>query len=347
LKEVYSDNVFKSPQDEKSEFITIVSPQLSFDAALAPKNYFSLQYAGDFEFHSEHDNLNTAHHFAELSWNWLTPKGSHFKAGDRVKDTASQPYSETDRSKDYLLNRAFAQSDLKLGAVTDLGLSYEFIARRYDDDIDQIDDYDRHTAAVSLVYGYFPQLPLLLEYRYTDQKNQEFDSVSRDYKTHTGFIGARWQAAQRLKGTLRLGYYQSDFDADQFDDNTGYAIDSDLTYLFSGITTFRLTASRFLTSTTRAERETGNYYVSEKVGFSVKHHYWERIVITAEFQYTRNDYRDIDRLDYFYRLGTRVKYLFRDWLSMSLVYWHRDRDSDLASVDYEENEIQALVTLSL
>jgi hypothetical protein len=346
LKESYSDNIFKSPDEKQTEFITIVSPQVFFDIALAPKNYFSLHYAGDFEFHSEYDNFKTSGNLVEIAWDWLTPKGSSFKAGANIKDTASQPYSEGDRSKDYLLYRLFAYTTLKLGAITDLGFKYEYNARRYDTDIDRIDDYDRYTAAINLVYSYFTQIPLLIEYRFQDQQNQEFAMHSRDSTTHSVYLGARWQAAPRLNGTLRFGYYRTDFDADEFKDNSGFSTDSDLTYLFSEITTLRLTAFRNQISATLAERETGNSYVSEGGSFSIKHHYWEPIILKLEFHYTRNDYQDTNRLDHFYRFGNRVQYLFRNWLSLSLVYWYSDRHSNFAPVEYDENEIQAVVTLS-
>lgn len=346
LKGAYSDNIFRSPDDEQSDFLTVVSPELSIDAALAPKNYISLHYVGDFEFHSEYDNFKTAHNLGELTWNWLTPRGSRFKVGGNIKDTADQPYSETGRAKDYLLYRAFAHTDLKVGAFTDLGFKYNFDSRRYDDTIDQIDDYNRHTGAVNLVYGYFSQIPLLLEYRFTDQKNQTFDQFSRNFKTNSVFVGARWRGAPRLNGTLRFGYYRSDLEADEFGDSTGFAMDTDLSYRFSDITFFTLTAFRYLNSTTRAERQTGNYYVSEGGTFSIKHHYWERIILTADFRYSRDDYQDTNRLDNYYRFGARAKYLFRDWLSLSLRYRYRRRDSNLAAVDYNENRIQAVLTFS-
>jgi hypothetical protein len=149
-----------------------------------------------------------------------------------------------------------------------------------------------------------------------------------------------------LNGTLRFGYYRTDFDADEFKDNSGFSTDSDLTYLFSEITTLRLTAFRNQISATLAERETGNSYVSEGGSFSIQHQYWEPIILTTEFQYTQSDYQDSGRLDRFYRFGARVKYLFRTWLSLSLIYWYSDKDSNLATVAYDENEIQAIVALS-
>lgn len=347
VAERYSDNIFLTEKDEQDEYITTISPELSVDLAFAPGNILSLSYEGDFRFYSEFDNLRKDHHQGGLSWTYTMPRGSKFAIGTKVQDSSIQPYSEEDRHKDFVKPEAFANILLKLGAFTDLGLRYDRTSRRFDNPLDEIDEFDRDTITLDMLYKGFPLLPLLFEYNCYHQDNNDLDGPSTDMDTHTVFVGARWDPTARLSGTLKVGYTQTDFE--EVPDFSGFATDMDLAYRFSTITTFKLSAYRRAVKSTWAGRETGDYFISSGGSLSATYR-TEPIAIVLDLSYTNNDFQQEaslyeDREDNYFRAGVQGKYLIREWLSFSLGYQYSRNNSNFATVDYIENCVEAEFSL--
>ena len=116
MSESYSDNIYLDDQNEVGDYITAITPEVTFDVAVVPRNYFSLKYRGDFIYYSDADNFKKDHHLGSLSFHSRTRKESNFEVGVSAEDTAIQPFSEQDRSKDYTLQSAYAEALLMLGA---------------------------------------------------------------------------------------------------------------------------------------------------------------------------------------------------------------------------------------
>lgn len=347
VAERYSDNIFLTEQDPQNEYVTTISPELLVDFAISPSSILSMGYEGDFRFYSELDNFRKDHHQGGLSWTLTMPKGSKFAVGAKVQDSSIQPYSEEDRPKDFVKPEAFADILLKLWAFTDLGLRYDHTSRRFDSPLDEIDEFDRDTITLDILYKGFPLLPLLFEYSYYRQDNNDQGGLSTDMDTHTVFIGARWDPTARLSGTLKVGYTQTDFE--EVTDFSGFATDTDLLYRFSTITTFKLSAYRRVIKSTWAGRETGDYFISSGGSLSATYR-MEPIAIMLGLSYTNNDFQQEaswyeDREDNYFSAGVQGKYLIREWLSFSLGYQYSQNDSNFATLDYIENRVEAEFSL--
>ena len=343
VAEKYSDNIFLNGKDVQDGYVTAISPELLVDFALATRNILSLSYEGNFRFYSELDNFRKDHHRCGLFWRWIWPRESEFAAGAKVQDSTIQPYSEEDRHKDFVKPEAFADILLKLGAFTDLGVRYNRISRRFDNPLDEIDEFDRDTITLNILYKAFPLLPLLFEYSYYHQDNNDLGGFSTDMDTNTVFIGARWDPASRLSGALKIGYTQTDFE--EVSDFSGFATDTNLLYRFSTITTFKLSAYRRVVKSTRAGRDTGDYLISSGGSLSATYR-TEPITIVLDLSYTNNDFQqeaswNEDREDNYFRAGMQGKYLMREWLLFSLGYQYSRNDSNYATVDYIENRVEA------
>jgi len=346
VAEQYSDNVFLTEKDEQDEYITTISPQLSVGLALATRNIFSLSYGGDFRFYSEFDNLRKDHHQGGLSWTCTMPGGSEFAVGAEVQDSSIQPYSGEGRHKDFVKQDAFADALLKLGAFIEVGLRYDHTSRRFDSSLDEIDEFDRDGVAVDIFFKHSPATALLLEYSYYYQDNNDLDGPSTDMDTHTVFVGARWDLTARLSGTLKVGCTQTDFE--EVSDFSGFATDTDLLYRFSDITTFKLSAYRRVVRSTRAGRESGNYFVSSGGSLSAMYNGWDTLGITLDFSYKNDDFQQQDardRKDNRFQAGLETKYSMQDRLSFLLRYQHTRNDSNFATVDYTENRVEARFSL--
>ena len=186
----YNDNVYRANTNRKSSLFGVLSPAITIDYAIAPQNYFSLHYKGDFEEYTQVDNFRQDHHFGLFKWQWRRPSGTEFQAGTNATDTAVQPYSETQKARSYIQAQAFAEMDLAVGAFSYFGLRYRFVMREFDDQIYSVDNYRKNTFSTDFTYGYFKRFPLLLEYQFLTQDNNDApDALSPDFTTHTILAG--------------------------------------------------------------------------------------------------------------------------------------------------------------
>jgi len=340
----YSDNIYLVEDEEEDDIYIIVSPEISFDVAVAPRNYFSLKYSGFFLNFDTAENFDENHHIGELSWHTETAKGSTLTAGASIDDNSIQPFSVDEVAKKYQLYRGFADVLLMAGSMIEIGAGYERLSRRFDEDRFESDDYDRNRYDISLLYKKSEKFPLLLEYRFVQQDNQDLDrAFDTDYDTHTIFIGSRWRPTAKLSGALRVGYIRSDFEDDSIDDFDGVAADIDITYSITEITKFELVVARDVEPVTRTLRETGSYYVLSSAGIVLTHQKWERIITELSYLYRHKAFEGgpLDRTDRYHDAGLKLRYLLKDWVSFSIGYNYRSNSSDLTTVEYTENMAEA------
>lgn len=352
VSESYSDNIYLASKNETEDYVTTLTPELTLDAAIVPRNYFSLKYHGDFLSYSETDNFKEDHHLGSLSFNGETAKGSHFIAGISMQDTAIQPFSEQERSKDYTLQHAYVDVLAKLGKVTEIGTQYSRQDREFDEQQFLDDDFIRNTWDFHLLYTRSSIWPLLIQYRYESQDNNDLGTINSDFHTYTLFLGARWQSDKKFSGVFRVGYKKAEFDRSGADDYYGYAADTIITYAFSEFTKFTHIAQSTIGSPTRSARESGEYYINKRVGLSITHRRWERITSQLDFLYNNRNYREIQssdsvRNDDYYRIGLSISYAMRNWITFSLGYRFQENSSDIDDEDYSENQIKLGIALSL
>lgn len=352
VSESYSDNLYLTNKNEIDDYITTVTPELTFDAAIVPQNYFSLKYRGDFLSYSDVDNFREDHHYGSLSFNSETAKGSHFIAGISSQDTAIQPFSEQEQSKDYTLQSAYVDLLAKLGSVTDIGTQYSRQDREFDDQEFIDDNYKRDTWDFEVVYTRSSIWPLLMQYRYVHQDNNDLDAIDSDFQTHTIFIGGRWRSDKKFSGVFRVGYKIAQFDQSGADEYDGYAADTNITYAYSEFTQFTHTAQSTIESPTRSARESGEYYINNSLGLIITHRRWQRITSRLSFLYRNRKYKEIQssesvRKDDYYRVGFSLSYAMRSWISYSLDYRYRENTSNIDDEEYSENLIKFSIVLSL
>jgi polysaccharide biosynthesis protein VpsM len=350
LNQVYTDNVFRTNRNERSEYITLILPKIALDLALAPDNAITLFYEGDFRYYRDYDNFRNDHHLSGISWKALTEKGSQFDIGTIYQDDAFQPYSPIDRSSDFTKWDVFGHALIQVGAASEIGLRYDRASRRMDDSRDKSDNFDRDAIAVTFYYKSFPASSLLMEYAYIRQENEDLSGPSTDMKTHTLFGGIRWDATAKLSGLFKAGYSQTDFK--EVPDFSGFVMDADLTYRFSEITNFVIGARRAVSRSTRAERETGDYVISTEGRFAILYNKWEKLFLKLELSYTNNDFEARDasarqREDNFFRTAFSSEYRFMEPLSFYFHYDYKRNDSDENTVDYMENRFEAGIKFAL
>lgn len=338
--EHYSDNIFLTNGDEEDEYYTEISPKLAVDFALSPRNYITAEYIGYFYEYDTYDNFDESQYLGQLYWNMESAKGSLFNAGASTASESSQPYGPDDDYEEYDRNRFFADARLAVGKITDVGLGFIHLTREFEDEDFQVDDYKRQQADFDVVYGRSRAFPLLLQYRFVRQDNEDLDGVDRDWIAHSVFTGAYWRGTSKMSGAFRIGYTAADFEDEGIDDVSGLGADVDVTYRYSEITSIRLLGERSIQPVTTSRRETGNYYELTSAGISLIHRKWERITTELRYRFYYREFNvteDLERVDEEHVAGVTIRYDFRNWIGLSLGYQFENTDSDDDELDYTEN----------
>jgi hypothetical protein len=348
LIESYSDNIYRRETDQKEDYITSVMPALDMQFAFTPNTRIEMLYVGLFNHYKNADNFKKDHHYGHSNLQMEADKGSSLEIGAWGEDSAEQPNNDVDTSKDYTIGSLYADANLKVLTATELFGTYQYSVRRFDDEIDRRDDYDRDFFALGLVNSHSTNFPLLMEYRYVKQENDEDIPEPTDFSYQSAFTGFRWREDQRLSGNLRVGYLWSDYNGSQA--YNGWAADTDLTYRIGPFTTGVLSVERGVRESTRSARDTLDYYVYASGGLSLRYTRLDPIGIFVYGDYENRDYRSAtlstdQREDDLYIAGVTARYRFRDWLSFSLGYRYQMNDSSIDLQDYTENRVFAEIIL--
>ena len=354
INEVYSDNVYlkKENNDRKDDFITKIAPKIAVDLAVAPKNYFTITYRGIYESYLESGNFKKDQHFRKLSFNSETAKGSHFIVGRSVEDTTIQPFSIFDQPKDYTLNEVYANILLVLRKKVEIGTDLSRSERNFIEFKNFDDNYMRDRINVHVLYNYFQAFPLLLQYSYIKQDNNDQNNINSDFIARTIYVGARWQPENKLSGTFRIGYTITKFKEPGVDDFDGFAADTNLNYIYSPITAFRFIIEHGIQTPTRNLKEVGDFYEYTNLGLMVTHQKWEKIKLKLNFVCYFRSYKEIlsqntIRKDNHFSENIIVEYIFRKWIVFDLGFRHQQNNSDDNNEAYKENQIKIGLTINL
>ena len=340
IESQYSDNIYRNDNDQEDDLVTSVLPQIALTYAFTPDNTFFAEYEGDFRDYRNFDNFDKAHNHGRLLWQWLQPMGSKFEVGSNLDDSSYQPYSDEEQARDYLQWELYGDTLFKIGSATETGLKLETRSREMDDNLWAIDDYNRYGLTYNFAYRKWPFTSLIFEYSYFQQDNNDFNLISTDMDVNTVMVGPRWETGRRLTGQLLGGY--STISGDSFSDDSGFSIIADLDYNYSDVTRFKLDAYRLFDASTRSARETNIYNIATGGTFTTAYSRWDPLRFLLAFSYENQEFKGLDiveekRTDDFYRVSMTAQYAIRKWLSLKLQYQYRDRNSNLKSVEYEEN----------
>jgi hypothetical protein len=342
LTQSFDDNIFRTAENKTSDWVTIFSPRMNTQFAFTPRYRVGLLYSGRFVNYQKADNFRRDHHYGNAYLQFESQKQSELEIGVWGENSAKQPYAEDDRSKDYTIGAVYADVKLNILDLTQFYGNYQHSTRHYDNAFDQRDDYDRDALMLGLVYSRSSLFPLLLEYRYEVEQNDQLDPIDSEFIYHAAYTGFKWNQQRRLSGSLRGGYIWSEYNSkDAYD---GWAADTDLTYEVSPFTQIYAKVYRSVRESTRSERDTLDYYIFAGGELSIKYSRLNPIDLKLYGSYENRDYRSVDQLsdtreDDLFLTGITAQWRVQNWLSFVFGYRYRLNNSNDNELDYTDNRI--------
>ncbi len=381
VSEVYDDNIDLDADNEKSDYITTVSPGLELHV-LSEKTDFGLSYAPTFVWYKDYDDNNTTRHsgaltlLQELSEHWrFELSDTYIKSEEPLEETEGITGFRRTRNT-YQRNRGNAAFYYTFGPDNVLNFGYRHYWLENDDLM--LDDSTEQSPYASMTYWFNTRNGLELSYSYTtvDFSRDDNFPLDDDYDGHAPGIRYLRRFSPHTTGFVGYTYTTRDFDGvtedyDVHDGSVGIehafspdlSLSADVGYFvrkkeFSdedeGPTFHASLIKRFERGTLDLEGDGGwdeTYMDAEDRGFtkfwSVLAHFEYRLLESLN-TYVGGSYRweedDLDLISKTWRGNCGLSWDFHRWFSLALDYTYANRDDDMEADDYKVNRVMLRLT---
>ncbi len=377
----YTDNLYNINYDERSNFLTRISPGIWFalprtrevpititphnssagglqheleEYARDEFNRFNAYLLGglDFEFYSENSDLNTTNGRLEGLARYNMKNGLSLQ----VLDSFSRDMDMLDFQSVFTRSQRLYYSNL-LGLTADWEISERLRAKVgygnfYLDYDEKADDFlDRMDNSLSLhgYVNYTEKSSFFVNYDYVDVAYDVEPYQVRDNTQHFFYIGWDWASTEKTDLLVKVGYQVKDYNDNSLftEDPDGFAFELQGEHDFTQKT-------KLVTVVSRKMEETDSYVASGKtvLAFRVRflHEFSERLTGQIDFEYNNADYDQIvpqEREDDEFFIRPGVQYVFNDWFMGEIAYSYDTRNSTDDQFDFNTNTLYLLLNFAL
>jgi hypothetical protein len=200
---------------------------------------------------------------------------------------------------------------------------------------------DRASAEVRLRLGYdvSPDVNLFVEGAVNEvdyDQSPPAVAVNRDSDGYRVGAGATFGITSLVAGEVVFGYLEQNYDSAALADVSGLSADVDLSWFVTPLTTVNVGAG---SSVEQSDAVGSGGFLGQYVELSVDHELLRNVIVSAGGSFTNNDFEGIAREDDVIALDVGAEYLINRNMSVNAGYTYEERDSTLASRDYERNRV--------
>lgn len=359
--EQYNDNIFYGDTGKVADLLTIISPgvRLLMGEDLPTANHIEVEYNLEQMLFLDNRPLDAMQHkiSTDLHYDWSRISVTGTDRMDFLSTVLGGGFSLVSRQKvDRLLWYDLYRVDYKLGERTGVYVEGMHNSTDYEKNVSLFDTRTL-TGTGGFEYRLSTDTRLFGEVYYgvTSLSTNVASAFSPPGTTFIGgFIGARGDFTEKLKGRIKAGYESSTFDGGSLaagvntDAGSAPVVEAQLSFLATEKTTFNLNYSRRQNVSVQFNRSS---YVIDAVGFNVLQIIGSTGRLRADLsgQYSMLDFDPataypLGRSDSNWRADIGVSYFFQTWLVTRFQYGFETFSTDFSSVvDYDINR----VTLSL
>lgn len=342
----YDSNIFESADNEVDSTVTRVAPEVS---ALLPFNAGAVQagvQADAMRFsESSDDNFTNRSLFGRTNFEAGArnrfnlnaalnkshdPRGTGLTEGiDPETTTITSPDEYTDK---------VANFRYEFGAKSATGrirLMANYLDHDYDNHRERTRYFDRTDTGygAAFLWRALPRTALVIEAR---DKHIEYDErrpgdVTLDSRERSALLGAEWDITDKSTGTLRVGHNRKNFDAPERSDGSSVVWEATAKWSPRTYSHIELTVDR-------APNETngeGDFIDTQNYGVKWTHAWRKRFSTDIGLGYKDQSYQRAEREEKTKSAQLGLRYEMRHWLIWRLDAAWRNRDSDIAVLDFE------------
>ena len=380
LSGYWTDNLFNTADNEKSDYVAAVSPGLwlAFPARFdKPASVPTVNNAAGGMAYSMMDDMTEyglyqiyASYTADLFYydeysdeNFTAQKAEAklgFYPGPKTRIELSHVYD--DNREDFGVGESSPDQDDKYtGNLTTLTTGYQltpklnlqalgsFYKLDYDESFSAFREREDWTFGGKITFELTPKLDLFGEYEYVDTDYDSDDEL--DSEENKFYAGVTWSITDKTRGLAKVGYNNKEYDGDVSDEDE-LQFEVQLDYRFSPKTAMRLNALRYLNETDTAGT-TGR--LTHEVNADLRYQLAQKVSTNLKAGWLNDDYEgeitvgtDTDSRDDDY-LNAQVDLTWQalQWLELTCGYSWEDRDSNFDVFDYTTNTLFVSLTGAL
>lgn len=345
LTERFTDNVFDTNTDRKSDFSTVVTPGVQVIFPRVKKNYHSeVILQADLERFNKYTSQNADNYKAMEMFEVKFPGGLELGVKDEFnRNHDPQGVNPGVELNFYRTNLAQASIGYNLFERFKVKLEYSNYFVHYDAEGNDFENRTDNTLATYVYYALAPKTAVFVEYDFT---NVDFrTSNDLDSKEHRFYGGVTWDITGKTKGTVKGGYETKNFQGPDVNGFKGFVMELVVDHNFSLHQSVKVKGIRRTNETNVA----GNDFFTT-TGGSVEyfHRFTGKITGKADFSYGVDVYHGgFPRRDGTWQGGGGLVYEFRKWLRTEVKYVYTKRDSSENDFSYRNNTYYLKVVASL
>ena len=383
VSEVYDDNIYLNSTNEKSDYITTVTPGFSLNV-LSENNHLEFSYASSFVWYGKEDQNDTVRHSGSLTFGQdLTQHlkfdltDTYIKSEDPLEDTEDIEGIRNTRNT-YQRNTAMISLRYLFGPENSLTVGYG--QSQLENEDKTVDDGRTQDPFANVTYWINVKNGIELNYGFikADFWRDDNSNAGDDYDGNSAGIKYIYRFTPHSKGSIGYDFETRDFDglSEDYDVHTG-SVGFD--HAFSPDLSLAVGVGYFIQKNDRSDDEDGytynatlikqfergsiafggdggwdeNYLDAERRGFG---RYWrvnadfDYQILEALSSYVGGSYRSDKDVGSGKRKAWRgncgIRWTFLRWFSLSLDYSHAERDDDNDIEDYSDNRVMLILNAS-
>jgi len=364
----FTDNVYNSHDNRKSDFGLLISPGIYFAlpgmrqrivpvstlniapgganlTGFRPQSPRNLQtylyYRADIEKYANESSLDATSHLVEGMVQYNMRGGLTLQFEDQFNKSHNQRGTGFSFGIDkFYANMAAFSAKYQISEKTLVRLDYSNYYLHFIDDANSFRDRIDNRGAAYFFYKVLPRTALFLQYEYLNIQYKE-DTVSGSNEHH-GFFGVRHDVTDKTRGMLKVGYGIKEFERESVKSKQNLYIEAQLDHKFTPKTSLILTAVR---RTDETDVYQASSIVETTAEVNLLHRLTTKLTANLNFRFSDEQYNGNvtyagitkELHDQYLRAGASLLYEFRDWLSFTVGYYFTDRMSNIDPLSYTTN----------
>lgn len=357
MRFVHTDNLLYSDQEGVESSGLVVTPSLvllneyetsrvQLGYRLQRANYFSSQ---DDNYTDHYLNFLVDHEFNSKNKVVvdLFLEDGHDARGTRFSIGSGETLSTPDTYKNSSIDVTYTYGSLTSPARLDINLGR--VGVDYDINSDEYRVRDRVGNVIGGVFYYAvgAATDLTLDYQFSDVI-YDFSSTgnsSLDSTENKVLLGVKWDSTSKTSGKAKIGYREKNFSSAVREDFSGVDWEVKVNWQPQQNSTITVTTA----SNTFETNGDGDFIKSRTYSAYWKHNWLERFSSEVVLSFDTDEYIGavVPRDDENMSTQLKLNYEARRWLVLGFEYKYSERDSTVNSIDYDQNSITLIASVSL
>lgn len=374
----HTDNLFRTPDDEKSDWVTVITPGVWFSLPASQQKLLEVNllntapgglavsrfrteaerrlqgyalYRADIREHDRYTEENRIDHHAEGLLRISLRGGLSLELVD-VYEVNRDPYGTGgSRQLDkYSANLFGASLSYRLSPKLTLRGDYGNYLLDYDEARNDHRDRTDNSWAAYAYYQATPKTALFLQFAH-DAIDYDAD-VNDDSDNLAYFLGVEYKVSIKTRAMLKIGYGEKSYDRNSAHDREDLLAEAQIDYAFTPKTSIYLKGLRRVLETDQS----GAFNIlSTRAQVGYRQRILAKLRAEAAAFYTNNEYDGIitigtvssERDDDEYGAILALGYAPVPWATMTVGYEYRERDSNFDTEDYKANTFFVRLTAAM